>query len=96
MFLKHFVRNSTTAVYLHRFHWPESKVNSRQSKQGGKGVLVLPNTKDMTRSTKWVWLKLDTKYVRKKNAVMLKIKLMKMTKLFKQRNLVIVDPNITQ
>jgi len=27
---------------------------------------------------------------------MLKIKLMKMTKLFNQRNLVIVDPNITQ
>jgi len=23
-------------------------------KQGGKYVLVLPNTKDMTRSTKWV------------------------------------------
>jgi len=28
--------------------------SNEQLKQGGKGVLVLPNTKDMTRSTKWV------------------------------------------
>jgi len=26
----------------------------KKTKQGGKRVLVLPNTKDMTRATKWV------------------------------------------
>ena len=31
-----------------------NEVIQGKEKQGGKGVLVLPNTKDMTRSTKWV------------------------------------------
>ena len=48
--------------------WLFKNLSYNTKKQGGKGVLVLPNTKHMTRSTKWVWLNLDNKYVRKKRS----------------------------
>jgi len=36
------------------------KNTNKKKKQGWKGVLVLPNTKDMTRFTKGVWLNLQS------------------------------------
>jgi len=50
--------NDFARMNIPEYHFPNSryrkKISRLKVKQGGKGVLVLPNTKDMTRSTKLV------------------------------------------
>ena len=41
-------------MYVKKYLTGFNEVIQIKAKQGGKGVLVVPNTKDMTRSTKWV------------------------------------------